>query len=98
MHREYWVRRSFARAAVALVIAAASLPVPAVLMAEESSTGGVVGTVTDHQGRRVSGAKIWLVHPQHTVLRVATTDEKGQFEFEDILPGAYEVRAVQSGF
>ena len=60
--------------------------------------GKVSGIVRDSQGAAVSGAEVSLVHAQQTVLRTTQTDSSGQFVFEDVPSGTYEVRVSREGF
>ncbi len=62
-------------------------------------TGGKIsGTVRDSQGAAVSGAEVSLLHAQQTLLRATQTDSSGQFVFEDVPGGTYEVRVSHEGF
>ena len=68
------------------------------------------GRVTDAEGGPIAAAKLEL-HPAsptqppasdapwiRTVSRTALTDSEGQFQFEDVAPGRFEVEAYADGF
>ena len=80
-----------------LVLAAIFL-MSAGALAQQTTPGSVSGTVKDPDGANVSGAEVLLVHPQQAVLRTTTTDASGQFNFDNVAVGAYEIRVTQSGF
>lgn len=57
------------------------------------------GTVTDSSGAVVVGAQLTLLEPATgQQVRTATTSQKGDFEFNEIKPGAYELRCTSTGF
>src|SRR5512140_3227360 len=62
----------------------------------EKSTIG--GTVTDASGAVVVGAKITVTGVGTNSVRTATTDNTGSYLVTNVAPGAYEVRASQTGF
>ncbi|MBA2703245.1 MAG: TonB-dependent receptor [Blastocatellia bacterium] len=64
----------------------------------QGNNGSISGTVKDQNGGLVSGAEVTLVHPQQAVLRTTTTDSNGQFRFDDVSRGSYEIRINQPGF
>ncbi|HZY61941.1 MAG TPA: TonB-dependent receptor [Edaphobacter sp.] len=57
------------------------------------------GTVTDNSGAVVSGADVTLLEPTTgQVVRHATTQPTGDFEFNELKPGSYELRCNAKGF
>jgi hemoglobin/transferrin/lactoferrin receptor protein len=70
---------------------------PSAISAQQNG-GKVAGTVRDPKGAIVTGAEVRLLHAQQVVLRSAQTDASGQFAFDDIPAGAYEVRVSSEGF
>ena len=83
----------------AMAIAATEGP-PARARAEQSQpadTAGVVaGMVVDGQGAPMPGAVVELL--QHgSVVQRATTDARGEFKFQRVPEGLYEVRASRDG-
>src|SRR5918911_891633 len=79
---------------LALVLALSA----SVARAQQSRQGGIAGTVRDTAGAVVGGADVHLVNPQQAVLRATQTDGGGQFRFEDVPAGTYEVRVTHTGF
>ncbi len=59
--------------------------------AQSTSTGTIVGTVTDQSGAIVNGATVTLTDSSTKTARTATTNEAGRYAFVDIAPGAYEI-------
>ncbi|HEX9543583.1 MAG TPA: TonB-dependent receptor, partial [Pyrinomonadaceae bacterium] len=72
------------------------LVVSSVALAQD--TGSINGTVKDQNGALVTGAEVTLLHPQQAVLRTTTTDSNGQFRFDNVPRGSYEIRISQPGF
>lgn len=66
--------------------------------AQQGSFGSVVGTVKDPEGASVSGAEISLLQPLHATGRTTQTNAAGEFSFERVPIGSYEVRVTSSGF
>ena len=64
----------------------------------QTSRGTINGTVKDPQGANVSGADVLLVYPQQAVVQSTTTDGSGNFSFDRVPAGSYEIRITQSGF
>jgi len=59
--------------------------------AQSTSTGTIVGTVTDQSGAIVNGATVTLTDTATKAARTATTNEAGRYAFVDVAPGAYEI-------
>src|SRR4029450_11227060 len=72
----------------ALVLAASLLATGAYA---QTSVGTVEGTVKDEQGASLPGATVTLTGPRGA--QTTTTDEKGQFRFVAVQPGAYALKA-----
>jgi len=79
---------------VALLLA---LLVSVSLMAQ-TFRGGISGTVNDASGAAVSGAAVKLVSPDTGLTREATTTSAGEFVFQDLPLGKYDITVTQSGF
>jgi hypothetical protein len=69
-------------------ILVAGLPVYA-----QFQRGAVVGTVTDQTGATVSKAKVTLKNLGTNEERSGISDERGDYTFPSLLPGAYQVTA-----
>ena len=76
--------------ALCLLLAAPALP--------QSSTSTVLGSVTDAQGAAIVGANVTLVNEGTQERRTASSDESGNFQFTNILPGNYTARVESEGF
>jgi hemoglobin/transferrin/lactoferrin receptor protein len=72
--------------------------VTATAWAQQSSPGKIAGAVKDQNGASVSGAAISLLNSQQAVLRAGVTDTGGQFGFDGLAAGSYEIRIAQHGF
>jgi hypothetical protein len=60
--------------------------------------GGITGVVMDSSGSVVVGAKVTVVNPQTNLSRTAASNESGNYNFPNLLPGLYNVRAEHAGF
>jgi hypothetical protein len=57
------------------------------------------GTVTDSSGAAVAGAEITLLEPTTgQTVRKASSQASGDFEFDELKPGTYELRCGATGF
>lgn len=61
-------------------------------------SSNVRGTVTDPQGKQISGATITITNEATNYNRTQTTSSSGDFSFELIPPGEYKVEIAASGF
>jgi len=61
-------------------------------------TGRISGKILDPKGVAVSGASVNLVNAAGTAISRTTTDDKGNFQFEGIEPGEYQLTAEAAGF
>src|SRR3989441_1126322 len=66
--------------------------------AQQVSQSSSAGTVKDVNGAAISGADVALLHPQQALLRTAATDSGGNFIFDGVPAGSYEIRITQGGF
>jgi len=60
--------------------------------------GGVSGTLTDASGAIVAGANVKLVSTDTGLNRDTTTSSAGDFVFQDLPLGTYDITVTQSGF
>jgi hypothetical protein len=63
----------------------------------QTPSGGLRGQVTDPSGSYVTGATILLTTPAGASLD-STSDKNGNYEFKNLSPGKYTVKAVAQGF
>src|SRR3984893_3216432 len=66
--------------------------------AQGETTSAIVGEVNDATGAAVPGATVTVVSKETGMKRSASTDESGRFNFPQLKPGAYSVRAEAEGF
>ena len=64
----------------------------------QSTTGRILGTVTDPSGAAVSGATVVVTDVQRGTSRTLTTDETGSYVVPDLQPGTYKVHVEAKGF
>jgi len=66
--------------------------------AQASSTGRIIGSVTDSTGAVIGGATVSVIDTQRGTTRSLTTDEVGAYNAPELIPGTYIVRAEFGGF
>ncbi len=67
-------------------------------LAQSTSTGTIVGTVTDQSGAVVNGATVTLTDAATKTVRTSTTNDAGRYLFVDVAPGAYELTYSKQTF
>ena len=67
-------------------------------LAAQTTTGQILGTVTDSTGAAVAGAAVFVTDAQHGTARAATTGASGDYAVPELEPGIYKVRAEAKGF
>jgi len=60
--------------------------------------GGISGTVADFTGVAVTGAAVKLVSPDTGMTRESVTSSTGEFVFQDLPLGKYDITLTQPGF
>ena len=64
----------------------------------QSNSGTVTGAVTDPSGAVIPGATVTIQNPVSGLLRSATTDSAGRFQFINLPHNSYHVTAAATGF
>src|SRR5437660_12184576 len=64
----------------------------------QGSFGRILGTVTDQTGAVLPGAKVSVIDTQRGLARALTTDQAGEYNAANLIPGTYTVRVEASGF
>src|SRR5438270_7578608 len=80
---------------VAVVVAILAL---CASLAAQTTTGRILGSVTDPSGAVLSGATVTVTGEQRGVTRTLTTDDAGAYLAPGLAPGFYKVRAGATGF
>src|SRR5215467_11836732 len=70
----------------------------ALASAQTSSSGSVVGTVTDQSGAVVPKAQVTLTNIDTNQSASATTNNSGGFTFANLAPGSYRLTVTAQGF
>ena len=63
----------------------------------QGQTGVIHGQVTDPSGAALVGATVLLTTPSGASMDT-TTNKEGVYEFKNLAPGTYEIKAVAAGF
>ncbi|MGB0042600.1 MAG: carboxypeptidase regulatory-like domain-containing protein [Terriglobales bacterium] len=71
---------------------------PTQALSQGETTSAIVGQVRDTTNAVVSGATVTITDPETGLRRSAKTDEAGRFNFPQLKPGTYSVRAEAQGF
>jgi hypothetical protein len=70
---------------------------PSALLAQ-NSRGTLRGVVQDSKGGRIPAAKIVIHAAESSLQRETTSDSRGEFRLDDLLPGTYQARVSAPGF
>jgi Carboxypeptidase regulatory-like domain len=60
--------------------------------------GEITGVVTDASGGAVANATVMVTNPQTDFRRATTTNTAGNYTFQALLPGVYNVGSEEQGF
>ena len=83
---------------IALLTAAFTLLLSTRAWAQGETTSAILGQVTDSTSAAVPAAAVTVINRDTGLKRSARTDDAGRFNFPQLLPGAYTVRAESQGF
>src|ERR1022692_815881 len=70
----------------------------AVPLISQTTTGRILGTVSDPSGATLAAAKVTVTDVQRGLARTVTTDTSGGYVVPNLTPGIYQVRAESPGF
>src|ERR1700674_2889621 len=70
----------------------------AVPLISQTTTGRILGTVSDQSGAAVAGAAVVVTHVQRGTTRAVATDASGDYVVTELQTGVYKVRAEAKGF
>jgi hypothetical protein len=82
----------------ALLIAFTVLLLPSLLYAQGETTSAILGQATDSSGAAIPDAAVTITNRDTGLTRTVRTDAAGRFNFPQLLPGSYSVRATAAGF
>jgi hypothetical protein len=88
----------FGNAALVRSVAIAAILSSAVVCSAQSTTGRILGTLTDSNGAVIAHAQVVIVDIQRGTSRTLTSDHAGSYVAPDLQPGTYKIRAVAEGF
>src|SRR5579875_4052095 len=71
---------------------------PLVLLGQTSTSGTVVGTITDPSGAVVPNASVQLVNTQTNAVLNTQTNSAGEYTFPNVAPGNYKITVSAAGF
>src|ERR1700681_2528885 len=90
---------SMARAAhLAFVMLMVACLAPVKALAQGETTSAIVGQVRDTSHAVVPGAIVSITNSETGLRRIAKTDDAGRFNFPQLKPGTYSVKAEAPGF
>jgi len=64
----------------------------------QTTTGRILGTVSDQSGAAVAGASVTVADLQRGTSRTLTTDGSGGYSAPELQPGTYKIRVEAKGF
>ena len=65
---------------------------------QSSSTGTIIGQVTDESDAPVAGAMVLLIDQTTGTRKGTTTNEAGRYVFVSVHPGVYDIQVEKTGF
>ena len=74
------------------------LGMPILMKAQTQTTGAIVGRVTDSSGAVIPNAEVTLTSKATGIATVVTTNPTGDYRFNLVLPGEYQLRFAAKGF
>ena len=71
---------------------------PEATFSQGETTSAIIGQVSDASGAAVPGATVTATNKETGLKRSASTDDSGRFNFPQLKPGTYSVKAEAEGF
>src|SRR3984885_14890338 len=81
-----------------LILAVVASVPPSEAVAQGETTSAIVGQVRDTTNAVVPGATVAIANLETGLRRTAKTDDAGRFNFPQLKPGVYSVKAEAEGF
>lgn len=86
------------KAAAAFVLLCAVFAIAPAAMAQSSTSGAIVGVVTDPTGAVIPKAEVQLVNIDTNATMAQTTNASGEYVFPNVTPGNYKITVTMPGF
>src|SRR2546422_5016309 len=67
-------------------------------LAAQSTFGTVLGSVRDSSGGLIAGATLKLTELDESTILTASSNAQGLYEFLNVRPGRYDIKAEKPGF
>ncbi len=80
------------------LLAVVSVIVLSSTLLSQNPRGSLRGTVQDVSGARVASASIALEAVDSSLRRQASSEDRGEFRLDDLLPGNYRIKVTANGF
>ncbi len=87
-----------ARKLMRLLVLCVGILLVSLPLLSQGNAGRILGTITDPTGGVIAGAAVTVTDTQRNVSRSLTTDDAGEYNAPNLLPGTYLVRAESAGF
>src|ERR1700719_511347 len=71
---------------------------PETTFSQGETTSAIVGQVSDASGAAVPSATVTVTNKETGLRRNASTDDSGRFNFPQLKPGTYSIKAEAEGF
>jgi hypothetical protein len=81
-----------------VLAALAAILIPAGIAYGQAANANLLGTVTDTTNAAIQHATVTITETHTSITKTTTSNESGNFDFESIQPGNYQVTAEQAGF
>jgi hemoglobin/transferrin/lactoferrin receptor protein len=81
-----------------LLICCVLAPATPAIELDQEPTGKIRGTVKDADGALLSGVSVSLVLPNRAVARATVSEPSGNFSFDNVASGTYEINIEREGF
>src|ERR1700691_3425224 len=75
-----------------------ALALPAWMCHAQDFRGSLAGSINDASGGRVQSAEVSLQATESSLARQTKSDSRGEFRFDDLLPGSYRLMVRAAGF
>jgi hypothetical protein len=65
---------------------------------QATSSGTIVGTITDPSGAVIAGATVTMTDPATSTTRSTVSNKQGQYILPNVPPGVYDIKTTKTGF